>query len=152
MMMWGKRPDFIVRGQVPFNAEPPGEVLVGRAITSLDTFYCRNHGTFPDVPPQQWSATVGGMVDMPITLTYEQLTNRFSAHSVVATLVCAGNRRAEMLKVRPIPGKDPWAHGAISTAEWRGGRRSAPPPAAGGPGDDGWRAALNAPPPGPQAP
>jgi sulfite oxidase len=41
---------------------------------------------------------------------------------VVATLVCAGNRRAELLNVHPIPGKDPWAHGAISTAEWRGAR------------------------------
>ena len=39
-----------------------------------------------------------------------------------ATLVCAGNRRAEMLKVRPIPGKEPWGHGAISTAEWHGVR------------------------------
>src|SRR5258705_13141934 len=61
------------------------------------------------------------MVDKPLTVTYDQLTAGFTAHSVVATLVCAGNRRAEMLKVRPIPGKDPWAHGAISTAEWRGG-------------------------------
>ena len=76
MMMWDKRTDFIVRGQVPFNAEPPGEVLAGGAITALDTFYCRNHGTFPDIPAQQWSATVGGMVDRPITLTYEQLTNQ----------------------------------------------------------------------------
>src|SRR4029077_9659750 len=116
MMLWGKRADFIVRERVPFNAEPPGEVLADGAITALDTFCCRNHGAFPDIPPQQWRATVGGMVDMPLTLTYEQLTNRFSAHSVVATLVCAGNRRAELLKVRPIPGKDPWAHGAISTA------------------------------------
>ena len=87
MMPWGKRADFIVREQVPFNAEPPGEVLAGGAITALDTFYCRNHGAFPDIPPQQWRAMVGGMVDMPLTLTYEQLTNRFSAHSVVATLV-----------------------------------------------------------------
>ncbi|HWT50462.1 MAG TPA: sulfite oxidase, partial [Mycobacterium sp.] len=46
----------------------------------------------------------------------------FDQHAVVATLACAGNRRAEMLRVRPIPGKEPWAHGAISTAEWRGVR------------------------------
>jgi Mo-co oxidoreductase dimerisation domain/Oxidoreductase molybdopterin binding domain len=41
---------------------------------------------------------------------------------VVATLACAGNRRAELLKVRPIPGKEPWTHGAIATAKWRGAR------------------------------
>jgi sulfite oxidase len=151
MMMWGKRPDFIVREQVPFNAEPPGEVLAGSALTALDTFYCRNHGTFPDIPPQQWSATVGGIVDMPLTLTYEQLTNRFSAHSVVATLVCAGNRRAEMLKVRPIPGKDPWAHGAISTAEWRGARLSDILDAAGVRPEDGLHVAFNAPDVAPEA-
>jgi sulfite oxidase len=52
------------------------------------------------------------------------LTNAtdFEQHSVVATLACAGNRRAELLRVRPIPGKEPWEHGAISTAEWRGVR------------------------------
>ena len=74
LMMWGKRPDFIVSEQVPFNAEPPGEALAGGTITALDTFYCRNHGSFPDIPPQQWRVTVGDIVDMPFTLTYEQLT------------------------------------------------------------------------------
>jgi sulfite oxidase len=29
-----------------------------------------------------------------------------------------------LLRVKPIPGKDPWEHGAISTAEWRGARLS----------------------------
>jgi sulfite oxidase len=48
------------------------------------------------------------MVDKPLTVTYDELTAGFTAHSVVATLACAGNRRAELLKVRPIPGKDPW--------------------------------------------
>jgi sulfite oxidase len=46
MMPWGKRADLIVRERVPFNAEPPGEVLAGGAITALDAFYCRNHGAF----------------------------------------------------------------------------------------------------------
>jgi sulfite oxidase len=64
----------------------------------------------------RWRLTVDGMVDKPLTLTYDKLTEGFTAHSVVATLACAGNRRAELLNVRPIPGKDPWAHGAISTA------------------------------------
>jgi sulfite oxidase len=61
------------------------------------------------------------MVHKPLILTYEALTSQFTPRSVVATLACAGNRRAELLKVHPIPGKDPWAHGAISTARmaWR---------------------------------
>ena len=91
-------------------------------ITALDAFYARNHGPFPDIAPKRWRLTVDGAVDTPLDVTYDQLTSEFTAHSVVATLVCAGNRRAELLNVHPIPGKDPWAHGAISTAEWRGAR------------------------------
>jgi sulfite oxidase len=120
--MWDKRPDMIVRNGSPFNAEPPAIALAAGEITPIDTFYSRNHGPFPDVAPEHWHLQIGGMVDTPRTLTYDQLINDFSAHSLTATLVCAGNRRADLLKVRPIPGKEPWAHGAISTAEWRGAR------------------------------
>ena len=120
--MWGKRRDMIVRGELPFNAESPGVVLAEGEITAVEAFYARNHGPFPDITPHQWRLTVDGMVEKPLTLTYDQLTTGFTAHSVVATLACAGNRRAELLQVRAIPGKDPWAHGAISTAEWRGAR------------------------------
>ena len=150
-MSWGKRADFVVRNESPFNAEPPLEALAGGAITTLDTFYCRNHGDIPDIPPQQWQLTIGGMVDTPLTLTYEQLTNRFSARSVVATLVCAGNRRAELLKVRPIPGKEPWAHSAVSTAEWYGARLADVLDAAGVHRKDGLHVAFNAPDVAPEA-
>jgi len=105
--MWGKRRDMTVRGRSPFNAEPPPSVLAGAEITALDAFYSRNHGPFPDIGREQWGLTVNGMVDNPLTVTYDQLTSGFTAHSVVATLACAGNRRAELLRVRPIPGKDP---------------------------------------------
>jgi hypothetical protein len=55
--MWGKRPDMIVRGRVPFNAEPPAAVLADGEITALDAFYSRNHGPFPDIAPEQWRLT-----------------------------------------------------------------------------------------------
>ena len=150
-MLWGKRSDTIVRGQSPFNAEPPTSVLSDSDITALDAFYCRNHGLFPDIAPEQWRLTVNGLVAMTLTLTYDQLTSGFSAHSVVATLACAGNRRAELLKVRPIPGKDPWAHGAISTAEWRGARLADVLGAAGVHPDDGLHVAFAAPDVAPEA-
>lgn len=119
---WGKRGDMIVRAQFPYNAEPPPEVLAGGGITPIDAFYARNHGPIPDITPQQWRLTVDGWVDRPLWLTFDQLTREFDQHTVVATLACAGNRRAELLRVRSIPGKEPWAHGAISTAEWGGAR------------------------------
>jgi sulfite oxidase len=143
--MWDKRPDMTVRDELPFNAEPPATVLAGSEITALDAFYCRNHGPFPDIVPAQWRLTIGGMVDKPFTLTYDKLTTGFTAHSVVATLACAGNRRAELVEVRPIPGKDPWAHGAISTAQWRGARLADVLDAAGVHQDDGLHVAFNAP-------
>jgi sulfite oxidase len=119
---WGKRADMIVRTKLPYNAEPPAAVLAGDPITPLDAFYARNHGAIPDITPQQWQLRVDGLVDRPLILTYDQLKTDFEQHTVVATLACAGNRRAEMLRVRDIPGKEPWAHGAISTGKWRGVR------------------------------
>ena len=149
--MWGKRRDMTVRRQLPFNAEPPASVLAGDEVTAVNVFYCRNHGPFPDITPDQWRLTVDGMVDKPITLTYNELTSLFSAHSVIATLACAGNRRAELLKVRPIPGKDPWAHGAISTAEWRGARLADVLNAAGVHHEGALHVAFNAPDVAPEA-
>ena len=143
--MWGKRPDMIVRGRLPFNAEPPPSVLAGNEITAVDTFYARNHGPFPDIPADQWRLSIDGRVDKPLTLTYDELTTDFEQHSVVATLACAGNRRAELLAVRPIPGKDPWEHGAISTAEWRGVRLADVLAAAGVRREDGLHVEFLAP-------
>lgn len=120
--MEGKCDQMIVRAEQPYNAEPPPSLLASSDITPIDAFYSRNHGPIPDISPAQWQVTVGGLVDRQLTLTYEELTTKFSPYSVVATLACAGNRRAELLKVRPIPGKEPWAHGAISTGEWGGVR------------------------------
>ena len=112
---------------------------------SAGCVYCRNHGPFPDITREQWRLTVDGIVQKPLTLTYDELTSQFTPHSVVATLACAGNRRAELLKVRPIPGKDPWAHGAISTAEWRGARLADVLGAAGVDLDEGLHVAFSAP-------
>jgi len=145
VLMWGKRRDMTVRDRLPFNAEPPAAVLAGGELTALDAFYCRNHGPFPDITREQWRLTVDGIVQKPLTLTYDELTSQFTPHSVVATLACAGNRRAELLKVRPIPGKDPWAHGAISTAEWRGARLADVLGAAGVDLDEGLHVAFSAP-------
>jgi sulfite oxidase len=143
--MWGKRDDMSVLCQLPFNAEPPASVLAGGDITPVDAFYARNHGPFPDIPSGQWRLTIDGMVDKPLTLTYDQLTTGFPHHSVVATLACAGNRRAELLKARPIPGKEPWTHGAISTAEWGGARLADVLEKAGAHLDDGLHVAFAAP-------
>lgn len=113
----------MVHNQDPFNAEPPPEALAATEITPVEAFYCRNHGPIPDIAAPEWRLHVGGTVAEPLSLTYDDLTG-YPAHDVVATLECAGNRRAELLAVQPIPGKEPWAQAALSTAVWRGARLS----------------------------
>ena len=149
--MWDKRRDMIVRNESPFNAEPPTDVLAEGEITALDSFFTRNDGSFPDISPDQWRLTVDGLVEKPLTLNFDQLIEGFDVVSVMATLACAGNRRAELLAVRDIPGKEPWAHGAISTAQWRGVRLADVLEAAGVTHQDGLHVAFEAPDVAPEA-
>jgi sulfite oxidase len=142
---WDKRRDMMVRSHAPFNAEPPPSVLAADDITASEAFYCRNHGPIPDIGARQWRLGIDGAVEHPLAVTYDELVTEFTAHDVVATLACAGNRRVELMRVRPIPGKEPWAHGAISTAEWRGARLADVLRAAGVGPADGMYVAFAAP-------
>jgi sulfite oxidase len=118
--MWGKRDDMVVHDEEPFNAEPQPSALAGQNLTPVEAFYARNHGPVPDLDPAAWRLRVGGMVDGELVLSLADLQERFRPRSEVATLVCAGNRRAELLAVRPVPGQVPWGPATISTAAWTG--------------------------------
>ncbi len=120
MTLWDKRPDMIVHKADPYNAEPPPSGLDGQELTPVASFYSRNHGEIPTLDPDEWRLQVGGLVDSPLELSLDQLRDRYEAKSLVATLQCAGNRRAGLVEVRDIPGEDPWGVGATSTAEWAG--------------------------------
>ncbi|WP_156688124.1 sulfite oxidase [Mycobacterium sp. Marseille-P9652] len=135
----------IVHESSPFNAEAPRSALAVADITPVDTFYARNHGPIPDIAADDWRLTVGGLVDHPLVLSFEDLTTRFPTHTVVATLQCAGNRRAGFNDVRPIVGEDPWGPGATSTAEWHGVRLADVLTAAGVRPRDGLHVAFCAP-------
>jgi sulfite oxidase len=144
-MTWGKYAATIVHKRSPFNAEPTPSALAREEITALDIFYCRNHGPIPDISRGEWRLTVGGLVSRRLNLTFEELTDTFGAHTVVATLQCAGNRRAEFNEVREVVGEDPWGSGATSTAEWRGVRLADVLDAAGVRRDDGLHVAFMGP-------
>jgi sulfite oxidase len=118
--MWGKRDDMVVHDKEPFNAEPPPAALAGQALTPVDAFYSRNHGPFPDLDPATWRLRVDGLVDQELDVSLSDLQRWFETRTEVVTLECAGNRRAELLAVRPIPGQVPWGPTTISTAEWTG--------------------------------
>jgi sulfite oxidase len=120
MALWGKRDDMITHEVEPYNAEAPSEALAGRTLTPLNAFFARDHGPIPRLDGDTWGLTVGGLVDRPLILSLADLRAGFARRDVVATLQCAGNRRAGLQAVRPIPGQTPWGSGAISTARWTG--------------------------------
>ncbi|MDR3079828.1 MAG: sulfite oxidase [Streptomyces sp.] len=119
MDMWEKRGDMVVHDVEPFNAEPPPGTLLDH-ITPVDTFYSRNHGPIPRIDAASWRLRVDGLVDRSLELSMDDLQRRFPHRSVVATLQCAGNRRADLMRFRDIPGQQPWGPGATSTARWSG--------------------------------
>jgi sulfite oxidase len=121
-MAWNKDPAMVVHEAEPYNAEPPAERMVGAPLTPVELFYSRNHGPVPSISADEWRLRVDGLVERPLTLSLADLRTRFSAHTVTATLQCAGNRRAGLTAVREIPGEDLWREGAISTARWTGVR------------------------------
>jgi sulfite oxidase len=118
----GKRRDAIVHQLEPLNLEPAPAALAASAITPLDTFYVRSHGPFPDDRPDGWRVVVGGLVERELDLSLDTLHGRFTPREVVATLCCAGNRRADLAELAEIPGETVWGAGAIGTARWGGVR------------------------------
>ncbi len=115
-----KDPTFIVRSESPVCGGPPLARLVERHLTWREDFFVRNHGAIPDLDVDGWRLIVEGLVNRPATYTHAQLLGRFPRREAVVTLQCAGNRRDELIGVRPIPGEVPWGAEAVSTARWGG--------------------------------
>ena len=74
------------------------------ALTPNDEFYVTSYRSPPDIRIDQWSLTITGLVEKPLTLAYLQLTARQTVSEIV-TLECVGNGVAA---------------DAISTAQWEG--------------------------------
>ena len=89
-------------------------------LTATDAFYVRGHGPVPDVDRAAWRLRVDGLVERKLELSLATLREAFPEREVAATLQCAGNRRAGLMKIRDIPGEAPWGPGATGTATWTG--------------------------------
>ena len=96
----------------PFNAEAPPEALAGD-LTPTRLHYVRNNFA---VPAHDGLLKIDGAVDIPMTVTLDDLRAMPSAERVV-TLECAGNGR---LGQTPLPVGEPWGGNAVSTARWKG--------------------------------
>lgn len=82
----------------------PGEAKATPPITPNDEFYVTSYRSPPTIRLNDWSLSIKGLVDHPLTLTYDQLIAR-PAVSQIVTLECVGNTLAGEF---------------ISTAEWGG--------------------------------
>ena len=120
MSRYGKRPSLIVHAEEPFNAETRAAALAEGPVTATDAFYVRSHGVVPEVDPAAWRLRVHGIVERELDVSLATLREAFVEREVIATLQCAGNRRAGLMAIREIPDEGPWGAGATGTATWTG--------------------------------
>ncbi|CAH1399408.1 unnamed protein product [Nezara viridula] len=112
----------------PYNAEPPPDLLVDSYITPqyiiviFHIFYVRNHLPVPEVDLENYELEISGVGIKNRTFTLEDLKN-LPKHSFTASIQCAGNRRSEMSKIKPVKGLE-WGPAVIGNAVWSGVRLS----------------------------
>ena len=90
-------------------------------MTPNELHYVRNHLPVPDISGSEYELQVEVQGGTSLKLSLSDLKTKFKHHSVLATVQCAGNRREEMVAVKPVRGLN-WGPGAISTSEWKGVR------------------------------
>ncbi len=119
-----KHPAFIFYEKEPYNGGPLPWLARGAYVTPHELFYVRCHGDVPALDAASHRLYVRGLVARPLVLSLETLRRDFPAHTVAATLQCAGSRRDELIRVEEIPGESPWTGNAISHGVWTGARLS----------------------------
>jgi len=106
----------------PINAETPAHLL-DDAVTPNARHFVRNNGLTPEMAKEMdagnWTLTVDGEVDKPLTLTLDDLKNQFEVVKLKLQLECGGNGRAAF---NPPARGNQWTVGAIGNAEWTGVR------------------------------
>lgn len=115
-----RHPVLKVHSQKPFNAETPLALLVENYHTPTELFYVRHHLPVPEIDNAH-QLEIASFGDQCLTLSVEELKTKYPQHTVTAVLQCAGNRRSEMNKVKPVKGIS-WEQGAIGNATWTGPR------------------------------
>lgn len=90
----------------------------GDWITPVEDFFVRCHHYLPEVKVADWRLDVGGLVDRPAALSFEQIKG-MPRTTVVGVLECAGNGRA--FYEPHVPGMQ-WRHGAVGNGRWAGVR------------------------------
>jgi sulfite oxidase len=118
--LFDKHPDLVVRQVKPFNAGPPPRLLHQSYVTPTNLFFVRSHGDVPQVDVDSYRLEINGRVSQTLSLSMDEIQNNFERVNVSATLQCAGNRREELMAIKPIPNELGWGVDAISHAAWAG--------------------------------
>lgn len=115
-----RHPALVPSSERPFNAEPPVSMLMQEYITPNELFFVRNHLPVPEVDVKKFSLELGlEGKNKTNKLNLDTLKRKFKKKTVTTTVQCAGNRRSDMTKIKPVKGLS-WGHAAISTAQWSG--------------------------------
>ncbi|KAG5873360.1 hypothetical protein JTB14_022963 [Gonioctena quinquepunctata] len=103
----------------PFNAECPPSLLIESFLTPNELFYVRNHLPVPEVDPSTYELEVEiEGTNKIITLTLDDL-KKMPKRTITATVMCAGNRRSDMTKIKAVKGLN-WGPAAVGNAKWTG--------------------------------
>jgi len=114
------QPQVVTHSIDPLCAGPEIDELVASFITPADVHYVRNHGHVPFVDTAQYRLRIDGLVGDELDLSLAELQGNFRRTSRVVTLQCAGNRRAELNRVRRYENEVMWTGDAVGTATWTG--------------------------------
>lgn len=113
-----RHPALHISSQKPFNAEPPIELL-NSYVTPNDLFFIRNHLPVPNIDGKSYRLEITGEGVRTLSLSLDDLKQRFRRHEITSTIQCAGNRRDELNATEEVKGLK-WGAGAISNAKWAG--------------------------------
>jgi DMSO/TMAO reductase YedYZ molybdopterin-dependent catalytic subunit len=101
--------------------ETPFDVFAHGVFTPNDRFYVRWHlANIPTtIDPATFRLEIHGHVRQPISLTLDELVDKFEPYEIAAVNQCSGNSRG-FFNPR-VPGGE-WANGAMGNALWKGVR------------------------------
>ena len=115
-----KRPLMVMTTRPP-QLETPFPIFNENIFTPNDAFFVRWHlANIPSaVDLQTFRLTIRGQVKQTLSLSLEDLRDRFEPIEVAAVCQCAGNSRG-FFEPRVAGGQ--WGHGAMGNAMWKGVR------------------------------
>jgi len=111
------RPQLIVKGDSPLNAETPANLFTSY-LTPVDRFFVRSHLGPPNAEAGDRGLSIGGLVRLRLPVELADV-RRLERVTLPALLQCSGNGRASFKPVVPGVG---WERGAVGNAEWTGAR------------------------------